>query len=150
MTAQRLAGAGLIVTAFLFSGCASARVVETTSAGGVVAIPANTNSWPFYHRDKAVALMAQNAPDGYEIVREEEAVSGVQRHTTIDKRTKPAPGFVLSGVDMASEDAPGREGPPTRMASLHVPLQPHQEHTEMQTHETEIKEWRIHYRKNVQ
>lgn len=55
------------------SSCApTARLVVVKPAGGEVAIHRNT---PAY-RQKAVALMNQKCPGGYDIVREEEFVTG--------------------------------------------------------------------------
>ena len=57
-------------------GCSVARHVEMTPTGGVVAIPSNTNSWPFYNHSKAEELIREKCPQGYEIEREGEAVVG--------------------------------------------------------------------------
>jgi hypothetical protein len=50
--------------------------------GGVVALPANTEG----SREKAMALMAGQCPGGYDITREEEAVTGrdVTEETTYE------------------------------------------------------------------
>jgi hypothetical protein len=57
----------------LLAGCApKARLVLVEPTGGAVAIHRNT---PKY-REKALALMAQQCPRGYDIVREEEVVTG--------------------------------------------------------------------------
>jgi hypothetical protein len=66
------------------SGCAGARLVRETSSGGVVAIPAKTNSWPTYYEDSARKLMAQKCPNGYTIVSAEEVVVGQK---TINRNT---------------------------------------------------------------
>ena len=67
-----IAGAGVVVAA-LAAGCApTARFVLIEKGGGAVAIQRNT---PEY-REKAAALMARQCPGGYDIVREEEAVTG--------------------------------------------------------------------------
>ena len=60
----------------LSTGCNSSRYVMRDGETGIVAIPANTSSWPFYHRTKAEELMAEHFPAGYEVVREEETVVG--------------------------------------------------------------------------
>lgn len=57
------------------AGC-SARQVLKEGDYGVVAIPANHNAWPMKYREKADKMMAAHFPDGYEIVREEEVVTG--------------------------------------------------------------------------
>jgi hypothetical protein len=61
------------------SGCAgggSARMIQSTRDGGIVAIPSNSNSWPNNYRDHAERLMAMKCPEGYEIVSEQEVVVG--------------------------------------------------------------------------
>ena len=62
----------LVLPPLLTACAATARVVLVERGGGVVAIHRNT---PAY-REKAVALMAQQCPRGYDIVREEEVVTG--------------------------------------------------------------------------
>ena len=69
----RLAGIAAVGCLVLPAACAAtARFVVVEPAGGVVAIHRNT---PEY-REKALALMAQKCPGGYDIVREEEYVTG--------------------------------------------------------------------------
>ena len=58
------------------SGCSSARYVLRESDRGIVAIPANTNMWPWKHRDDADTLMQGHFPNGYQIDREFEEVVG--------------------------------------------------------------------------
>lgn len=57
-------------------GCQTARYVRKDGATGEVAIPSNSNSWPYYNRDQAQKLMSQHFPEGYEVDIEEEAVIG--------------------------------------------------------------------------
>ena len=57
-------------------GCSSARYVLRESDRGIVAIPANTNMWPWKHRDDADTLMQGHFPKGYQIDREFEEVVG--------------------------------------------------------------------------
>lgn len=57
-------------------GCQTARYVRKDGAYGEVAIPSNSNSWPYYNRDQAEKLMTQHFPEGYEVDVEEEAVIG--------------------------------------------------------------------------
>lgn len=74
-------------------GCTStARMVQGTPDGGTVAIPSNSNFWPCYHRDEAERLMARKCPNGYEIVKEEEVVTGKQATTSesVDRSTDKA------------------------------------------------------------
>ena len=96
-------------------GCANARYVECSAGDGVVAIPANTNSWPNYYRNHAEELMRQKCPDGYEIVHEGEAVTG-QTHDTD------------TGIIRDS-----------------FPMGPSEQHIHQQTRVTDITEWRIIY-----
>jgi hypothetical protein len=58
------------------TGCSSARYVLRDSDRGIVAIPANTNMWPWKHRDDADRLMNEHFPGGYQIDRELEEVVG--------------------------------------------------------------------------
>lgn len=63
----------LAALAALTAGCApTARFVLVEPRGGAVAIHRNA---PAY-REKALALMAQKCPAGYDIVREEEVATG--------------------------------------------------------------------------
>src|SRR5262245_63809596 len=53
MSRTALVGTFVFVVAGL-SGCASpARVIDSGNSRVVVAIPDNTNTWPFYYRDEA-------------------------------------------------------------------------------------------------
>lgn len=80
---------GVLVAALIAvttGGClATARFVVVEPGGGAVAIFRNT---PAY-REKAMALMTQQCPGGYTIVREEEVVTGErvtrERNTEYDK-----------------------------------------------------------------
>lgn len=61
------------------SGCASpARYVERSPAGdtGVIAIPANTDTWPMHYRSEAMALIQKHVGPSFEIVDEKEVVVG--------------------------------------------------------------------------
>ena len=69
-------------------GCASGRYVAKQPDGGIVAIPANTNSWPSYNRDHAHDLMRAHFPAGYVIEKEEEVVTGTQTKTNNSVKTK--------------------------------------------------------------
>jgi hypothetical protein len=82
--------AGLAV--FMLTGCAaSPRVVSATPAGGIVAIPNNSNAWPSYHRTKALELIAKQCPRGYQIDREEEVVIGQTTTNSTQQDTKEIP-----------------------------------------------------------
>jgi hypothetical protein len=62
---SRRAGLGLFVfVAVGLSGCASpAHVVRQDAASVVVAIPENSNAWPFYYQDAAEQLAADYVAD---------------------------------------------------------------------------------------
>ena len=61
------------------SGCATpARYVDKSGDSGIVAIPANTDSWPMHYRAEAVALIEKHVGPGYEIVEEKEVAVGQQ------------------------------------------------------------------------
>ena len=64
----RLAGAAVL----LLGGCATARLVLVEPGGGAVAIHRNTPQ----NREQALELIARQCPRGYDIVREEEVVTG--------------------------------------------------------------------------
>lgn len=66
----------LVLAVLPACGCQSARYITKTASGGVVAIPADSNGWPFYHRADAEALMSQHFPEGYVVEAEQEAVVG--------------------------------------------------------------------------
>ena len=65
----------LLCVAVALAGCNARQVIREPDYG-VVAIPMNTNSWPFRYRNKADELMAAHFPEGYEIIREEEMIVG--------------------------------------------------------------------------
>jgi hypothetical protein len=59
------------------SGCASpARYVEKSGDVGVVAFPANTDTWPMHYRSEALALIEKHVGPSYEIVHEGEVAVG--------------------------------------------------------------------------
>jgi hypothetical protein len=73
---NRLVLAGMALVAAL-SGCASpARYIERSGDTGVVAIPANTDSFPSYNRSEAVALIHKHVGPNFEIVEEREVATG--------------------------------------------------------------------------
>ncbi len=63
----------LLAVLLLACGCQGpgARYVWEGEHAGVVGIPNNTDIWPTYYRTKAIQLMTQKCPDGYEITGEE-------------------------------------------------------------------------------
>jgi len=60
------------VMALALNACATARYVKIEEASGIVAIP---QDWEM-HREKAKELMDQKCPNGYKIVKEQEAKIG--------------------------------------------------------------------------
>jgi len=68
----RLGQLAVAASVLIATGCATARYVVVEPGGGAVAIPRDTPE----NREKAAALMAQRCPGGYEILREEEVVTG--------------------------------------------------------------------------
>lgn len=128
-------------------GCSGARMVHVSSDGGVVAIPSNSNYWPYYHRDRALALIKERCPNGYEIVREEEVVTGQVSHTDARTDTQEAPAFVLGGGE--SNTSKGRNGTSRTSGSfggLAVPLGETQQKTTEVTRYSNVTEWRITFR----
>ena len=89
-----MAATRITLTALLFVfplsflvGCSARQVIRERDYG-VVAIPFNSNAWPFHYRDKAAEIMSKHFPDGYEIVREEEVVVGQTTHMDEDVKEK--------------------------------------------------------------
>jgi hypothetical protein len=115
-------------------GCANARMVKSERDSGVVALPANTNSWPNYYRDHAEALMRQKFPNGYEVVAEEEEVVGQTAHTHTETETNPSPTLNLGGTKSNA------------FAGVAVPLGSTEEKTQQTTKYENVTEWRIHFR----
>ena len=73
MTAARAARASSAAAAvLLLAGCATARLVLVEPGGGAVAIPRNTPQ----NREQGLVLIARQCPRGFDIVREEEVVTG--------------------------------------------------------------------------
>jgi hypothetical protein len=125
------------------TGCANARYVKTDQGSGVVAMPANTNTWPNYYRDHAEALIRQKCPAGYEVVYEEEAVVGQVTDTHTDTKTDQAPTLNLGGLKGDS----GKDGKSSSVfAGVGVPLGQTREKTDQTTNSRDLTEWRIYYR----
>lgn len=115
----------LSITLFVvvgLSGCANpARYVVREANGGIVAIPNNSNAWPSYNRKHAEELMAQHYPEGYEIIREEEAVTGQITNNNTQTNTQQKPSlFPFAGEEQTT--------------------------TNTTTSTTDRTEWRIFYR----
>jgi hypothetical protein len=137
----------LLVLSAALTGCNSARFVETTADGGVVAIPCNSNSWPCYHRDRAEALIRQRCPNGYDIIREEETVMGTLAHTNSQTNTREKPALVLGGANQSSGMKNGQgDRDSLAFGGIAIPLGETEQKTEQTTTYRDLKEWRIHYR----
>jgi hypothetical protein len=133
--------AGLAVASL--SGCAKARYVEVSQQGGIVAIPANTNRWPTYYRDQAMELIRQKCPDGYEVVQEEEFVTGQVARTNSRTKTKQAPSLDLNALQ---NDARRSEDAGISFTGLSIPLGRTEEVTDETTNYTDVTEYRFHFR----
>lgn len=127
MAGSRAWLAVLTLASLGLAGCNSARFVHVDQNGGIVAIPSNSNAWPYYHRDKAEALIRKKCPNGYEIVGENEVVTGQTSHTDTQTDTQQAPALAVGG--------------------LAVPLGQTQQNTQQTTRYTDVTEWRIEYRR---
>jgi hypothetical protein len=100
----RFARLALLVMAGLLglNGCASsARYVTKSSNGGIIAIPANTNSWPGYYHNQAEELMKAQFPDGYVVEHVDEFVTGTTQYT--DTTTNRNSVAVLTDLGIAPE-----------------------------------------------
>lgn len=71
----------LFVAILLAAGCAGpARYVTKQGTEGVVSVPDDSNRWPHYYRNQAVELIEKHVGQDYEIVKEEQAVTGQVTH----------------------------------------------------------------------
>lgn len=75
---MKRAGVSAVLLALaLAGGCASpAKYVEKRGDAGVVAIPANTDTWPNHNRTAALALIQKHVGANFEILEEREVVVG--------------------------------------------------------------------------
>ena len=73
----------VVLVAVVAVGCAGPRQVQRTGTEGVIALPTNSDSWPHHHRRTALDMIAQHVGPDYEIVSEQEVVTG---HTTINNQ----------------------------------------------------------------
>ncbi|WP_439620721.1 hypothetical protein [Gemmata sp.] len=139
--------AACVAAVGLLSGCAGPRVVRSDQTGGVVAIPANSNSWPGYYRTKAEELIRQRCPNGYEIVSEQEVVTGQTAHTNVQTDTQEAPALVFGGKDSSEKtDKKGGKSKESTFAGLAVPVGETRQTTNQTTTYHDITEYRIEYR----
>jgi hypothetical protein len=132
-----------VVAVVSVGGCAKARMVEVTQDGGVVAIPSNTNRWPNYYRNQAEELMKQKCPDGFEIVEEEEFVTGQVAHTESRTKTQEAPSLDLAALQ---RDTHAEEQGSASLAGLSIPLGRTDAQTDATTNYRDVTEYRIRFR----
>jgi hypothetical protein len=130
----------------IWCGCARPRFVEVSREGGVVAIPSNSNQWPTYYRDKAEKLIREKCPDGYEVVMEEEVVTGQVTHVESRTKTKEAPSLDLGKIAYDSQDP---ENNAASLAGVKIPLGRKQEDVNATTSSRDVTEYHIHYRPKV-
>jgi hypothetical protein len=79
----------VVATVAGLSGCASARYVEKTQDGGIVAIPSNADFWPMNYRTQAKALIEQHVGPDYEIFDQREVVTGVTTRHNQEVKHEP-------------------------------------------------------------
>ena len=105
------------------SGCASpARFVEQGPDHGVVAIPANTNAWPYYYQREAQALIERHVGPDFEVVDQRAVPVGTL--TSNNQQVKREQAFTNPFTGPVEKDTV------TSTTSTH-----------------DITEWRITYRK---
>ena len=136
----------LLLTGLLVSGCAGPRFVEVDRSGAVVAIPANTNTWPTYHRDKLDAMLRERFPNGYEIVSEEEVVTGSVAHTRAHTQMREPPRLMLAGAEDTTRGTRHGEHSAAAFSGISLPLGQAQQHTQETTTYRDVSEWRVHVR----
>jgi hypothetical protein len=143
---MRWRGLVLCVLAALPVGCSSARLVYVDKEGGIVAIPNNSNRWPSYHRHDAEELIRRRCPNGYDIVKEEEVVTGQVAHTDSKTDVQEAPALVLGGVEGQSAERGKRASYTEQFGNVAVPLGQSQQVTRQTTSVSDVTEWRIYFR----
>jgi hypothetical protein len=132
----------VVCAVVVLSGCSTARFVQVGQDGGVVAISNNSNRWPTYNRDRAMALIKEKCPNGYEIVAEEEVVTGQVAHTNSTTNTQEAPAVVLGGANSSN----GSSRSSGSFGSIAIPVGTAQQDTVQTTSYSDVTEWRITYR----
>jgi hypothetical protein len=91
--------------------------------------------------------MASRCPAGYEILREEEVVTGQTAYTSARSDTQEAPTMLIGGGDSKKEKS-GRNGERTSgsFGGIAVPIGQDRTTTEQTTTYNNLTEWRIWYR----
>ena len=113
----------LLVVVLVSAGCQSPRVVSRTADDGIVALPANTNDWPFYHQDAGKKVIRAHLGSDYEVVEEKEVTTGYATTNVQDRQFEPT------------------------MNTTNPFLPATRETTTTRTVNTPQKEWQIHYRR---
>src|SRR5687768_15789439 len=106
-------------------GCANARYIQKAGDEGVVAVADNSDGWPSYNRTNALKLIEEHIGPDYEIVEEGEAVTG--RSTVNTQNTDRQP--------TSSRKFPYLTG--------------ERETTTAMSLTSDLKEYRIHYRRKL-
>lgn len=98
-----------VVAISTLSGCASPQIVRQDATSVVVAVPENTNSWPFYHQDKAREVAAGSIANpvlvGAVRVKVGESVTSTQDVTRRDiggQNNKPRVGELTTTANTTS------------------------------------------------
>lgn len=82
---RALLWAGLLLA---LVGCAGPRFVSIDANGGCVAVPDDSDGWPYYYHTSAEKLIRDKCPNGYRILKEEEVVVGKHTTTNAQRNTK--------------------------------------------------------------
>ena len=107
----------------VLSGCSTAHYVQKNNDGGIIAVGNSSNDWPTYNRNKAIDLIVKHVGPDYEIVKEEETVTGQ-----------------VTRADQHVNQVPARDPIIPFMTTTQTVV------TESQTTE-DLKAWFIHYRR---
>jgi hypothetical protein len=107
------------------AGCSTgARYVTTTNSAGVVAIPSNTDDWPYHYRKQAEELMQAKCPGGYVIEREETCVECNKEWRIYFRRSDADTGASLAlAVKPATAAQPWNLRQPIALTPVVTPVQ---------------------------
>jgi hypothetical protein len=101
------------------SGCTLAHYIYRQPDYGVVAIPSNTNSWPFYYRDRAIELIRKHVGPDYVIVKEQTVVTG--GNVGLDQTTpRGTPASVEDPSDLIQEKVASGDMMGAHVAEVHI------------------------------
>lgn len=106
---SRLLAVACVAMVSGLSGCATARVIKSDPTTVVVAVPDQTNDWPFHYRDEAMKVAGQHIKDpvlvGTNRVKVGETVTNTQNTDRRDlggKDNKPKFGEITSATSTTS------------------------------------------------